>query len=50
MNDDIDTLEDIDTLGDSLDVLEASDPVAALIEVVLEECIVEPVKDLLERL
>lgn len=49
MDSDIDTLEDFDTLSDSLDVLEATDPVVALIETIAEEVICEPIKDLLER-
>lgn len=50
MDDDLDTLEAMDTLGDSLDLLDAADPTVAIIDVLAEEVILEPIRDLLERL
>lgn len=49
MDDELDTLEAMDTLSDSLDLLQATDPTVALIDVIAEEVILEPIRDLLER-
>lgn len=49
-NEDLDCLEDFDTLGDSIDVLEATDPTIAIIETIAEEVIFEPIRDILERI
>lgn len=50
MDDELDTLEAIDTLGDSLDLLSATDPITAIVPVIAEEVILEPIRDLLERI
>lgn len=50
MDNELDTLEAMDTLSDSLDLLQATDPTVALIDVIAEEVILEPIRDLLERL
>lgn len=50
MNEELDALEAMDTLGDSLNLLQATDLTAAIIDVIAEEVILEPIRDLLERL
>lgn len=48
-NEDLDTLEDFDTIDDTFDVLEAMDPDTAMVELIVEELICNPIRDFLEK-
>lgn len=50
MSEDLEVLERIDILEDAVDILEAFDPIAAIVEVATEEVLVSPLLDFLDRL